>query len=188
MIILPGKIKITMLKSFWIVFCTVSLSIISLSLWYKLDSNTYLLILLMIPIAILPGYLIPNLIQGIYLFCNRIIRKIVREIRSLTLSIIYYVFYFSFRTGGNEIDQKDYLKVESAWELKRIKELSGYDTINEVAKDSSRPRAEFAPFIKWIIKSRNWSMLSVVPFVLILSFLTIHDEEQRIAESTYTLY
>jgi len=188
MITLPVEIKTTMLKSFWIVFCTVSISIISLLLWYLYGSANYLLILLSIPFFILPGYLKPESVKGSYKLFNRIIRKAVRVFRGLTLRIIYYVFYFSFRPGGNKMNQGHYGQGQTGWELKKIEGLSGYEAINEVAKDTSDPRAGLAPFIKWICKSKNWSALPAVPFIFILSFLYISDEKAKTAENTYTLY
>jgi len=188
MITLPVKINTTMLISFWIVFCSVSLAIISLLSWYLFESKIYLSIMLIIPIAILPGYLKPESITGIYKLFNRIIRKAVRVFRGLILRIIYNVFYFSFRPGREGKGQVNYLKRESGWNLKSIEDLSGYETINEVAKDSPVSRAEFAPMVKWIFKSKNWSVLPALPLLCILSFLSISDEKTKTAENTYTLY
>ncbi|CAN5384417.1 hypothetical protein BH23BAC3_BH23BAC3_24560 [soil metagenome] len=189
MIILPTKLTTTMLRSFWIVFCTLSLSIVSIVLLFFLNSALYLLILLLIPVVILPGYKYPDRISKFYILFNRIISKIVREVQSLILFIIYYVFFSSFKRSGNKDSSFNRIAPkQSVWNLKRIENLSGHETINDVARDSSIESSGIRPFIKWIRKSGNLRILPSIPFIYILTVLNISTKKSRTEGNTYTLY
>jgi hypothetical protein len=192
MITLPGHITTTMLQSFWIVLWTFFFGIISIFSVIVLNSYVYLMMLLLIPIFSLPGYLYPEFIVPYYQLMNRILNKIKREIRKLVLAVIHQLFlkFLKIESRNNSVSI-DPPSSGSLWQEKTIENLIGENGTYDVSIDLASGKPWYKPFLLWIMRTKKWWILPVIPFSIILSFLSDESEKQEqkaVAHDTYTLY
>jgi len=189
MLTLPKEIRGTMLKSFWTVACSIAICITILILYYITNSFLSLLLLLFIPVIAAYDFSQFSLVTYLYTVTYRILLKLKYIINLLLINIIYYILFFSYKITNNNTHPVIRMhKQKSMWELKPILQLTGEDGVHEFALDSTESRSWLKPFFSWVKKTKKWWMLSVVPFIFIISIITDSKDEKRISHDTYTLY
>jgi hypothetical protein len=189
MIVLPRDIQTTMLKSFWIIFCSITISLITALLYLITKSVTSLGALVLLPILIYPGYKSPDKLVIPYKIINQILFKIRGLVRRVSLNIIYYIFFLSYKLTENE-NKMDIGKSpkDSMWNLKTIINITGEEGEYDVSFDNTVHFSWLRSYIKWVKLTGKWWLISIIPFIYIISITTDSKDRTSIAHDTYTLY
>jgi hypothetical protein len=188
MITLPKHISTTMLQSFWIVLWTMVVSLLVIIIYFTLNSLSSFLLILLLPVIILPGYRNPELIIKFYNVFNRLLRVIQRASQKLILWVIYFLYFGTHRVTSQDLQSKiQSAPPSSMWEIKTIENIAGEKTEFDVSLDVNKGTSGLRPLLKWISRSGKWWLFTLVPFILIISFLA-EDEAKAAAHDTYTLY
>lgn len=189
MITLPKEIMTTMLRSFWVILCSSIVFLIVFIVYVFTESFLSLLLLLLIPVMVFYGYNNIEFISKFYRFTNRVLFKIKSLVSGLSLQIIYYIFFFSYKISNNNTRYfitKD--SKEMRGEFTTIITITGVKGVHDITLDSRTYNSWLNPFVKWIYKTKKWWMLSIIPFIFIISIITDSNDEKPVFHNTYTLY
>jgi len=189
MIVLPRHIQTTMLKSFWIIFCSMTILLITLLLYVITKSVTSFITLVLIPVFIYPGYKSPDKLVIPYKIINQILFKIRGLVRRVSLYVIHYIFFLSYKLAGNGY-RMEIIKSpnDTMWNLKTIINITGEDGEFDVSFDNKVHFSWLRSFIKWIKLTGKWWLIPIIPFIYIISMTTDSKDSTSIAHDTYTLY
>jgi hypothetical protein len=188
MLVLPKNSKTTTLRSFWIVFCTITV-LLTAEILYLADSIHPAVPLLFLPILIYPVFVMHDKFIPLYNLFNRILYKIRSILQYLALHVIHYIFLISYRIP----DRKDsamirYPELESLWSDKQNLTGSGNHADSDVIIASGRTGFSPGSFRKWIHQTGKWWMYSIIPFLYIVSLTSDEDKKRDVVHHTYTLY
>jgi len=189
MLTLPKEIRGTMLKSFWTVACSIAICITILILYYITNTLFSLLLLLFIPVISFYDFSNHKIFTDIYVFTNRILVKINSIINNLLISIIYYILFFTYKITNSKVYPVIRMHTQKTmWELTTILYVTEQDKMHEFSIDGTQSSSWLKAFLKWIKNTKKWWLLSVVPFIFIISLITNSKDVKRISHDTYTLF
>lgn len=185
MLTLPNKIVYNTLKSFWVVLCTTVLVLSSIIAVAITDSFIWLSLLLTIPLFSLIGVKYPNKIVKPYAYFNAALRRMVSFLQYIVLLIVHSLVFVPLKLTG---DKLKFSKKDTMWEIKKVTNLIGEKGNQDVSLDSSQNRFRFYSMLKWIVKTKKWWVLAIIPYLFVLSILSEPIEDIEVASDTYTLY
>lgn len=185
MLSLPNQISYSVLKSFWAVFCTTTLAVFSLIVVALTGSFAWLFLLLTIPAFIMFGVKYPEKIVKPYAYFNAALRRMLGLMRNIVLFIVHYFILAPLKLNGGRLE---FSKGETMWEVKQIVNLIGEKGDYDVSLDHLAKRSSFYSMFKWVIQTRKWWLLTIIPHLFVLSKLSEPMEDIEVASDTYTLY
>jgi hypothetical protein len=188
MITLPKNVSTTMLQSFWMVLWTLVVALSVIIIYVTLNSWLSLLLILLLPAIILPGYRNPDSIVKYYNAINRLLRIIQRITIKIILFVVYTLNFCIYRITAHDFQSKiKSAPPSSMWEKKTIQHIASEKTEYEVSIDFNDSPSGIKPLLGWVSRSGKWWLFTLVPFILIVRFLA-EEEPKSVAQDTYTLY
>lgn len=186
--LLPFPANVFQLKSFWLVmnliiglFAGSILSLLISSVWFL--SGILLAFILSIP-----GMIWPDIANIPYRAFNKIVRIVTHYANESILRICFFVIHIAGGKKGSFFRLTCPGENKSQW-IPRHRDSSGiYELNNAVSCKEYTQRNWFYTFIRWILKSGNWWMLSLVPTIILISFFKEDKVKTASSENIYTLY
>jgi hypothetical protein len=180
--------NIYQLKSFWLVMSLVIglligcfLNILFSPIWFALGMFIAFCIAM-------PGLIRPRIATIPYRAFNILVRIFIRYANEWILLVCFFVVYTAGGKKGSfkKLDRPH--ESESLW-IPRYQDSSGiYGTNNVVVITESTHSSWFFTFVRWAIKSGNWWMFCLLPYMILIAVFKKEKLQTTISENIYTLY
>ena len=186
--LLPFPANIFQLKGFWLV---ISLTI-GLLIGYFLNilfSPIWFASSIFITFGIaMPGLIRPRIATMPYRAFNKLVRILTHCVKEWILIVCFFVVYTAGGKNGSFKQLDRPRESESLW-VPRYQDSSGiHDTNNVVVVPKSTHGSWFFTFVRWAIKSGNWWMFCLLPYMILLSIFKKEKVTTTLSDNIYTLY
>jgi hypothetical protein len=189
MLYLPISRPTPALVSFGIVSAVLGLLVCLLVYFLLLPSPILLLLALLWPAGFVGAFLLdPLWLMKPYGLYNRVaLRWVIPAVRSWVLAVTFGVVFaanrpFSQRLRAAGGDGR------TTWHPKTIEHILGDSGEGDVAVDETMGGRWLPALIQWSRRTRNWWVIALVPFMVVLRLLDTEEEKRGVSADTYTLY
>ena len=190
MLHIPKNASTSAVTSFWIVLFGLG-SLIMIIVYTQFMSSHYFILACFAAIVIfmIIFYLKPFIFQTVYKYYIGFIQRIlVPLINNWVLGIIFYIILFVNRVYGKNLELTENNASGSMWYPKSINNLLGGSGRRDVVIDDTVQKSKFIRLYKWFMRSDQWWLITLIPFLLILSLTYDGKAESSLSGDTYTLY
>ncbi|MEX2380829.1 MAG: hypothetical protein WD490_00445 [Opitutales bacterium] len=187
---LPASPSATEVKSFWIVLIFFAVSAAGLIYRFFGPSTGFIIACLAaIFIVGVAGIIVPSVFRYGYKGTRALIRIILVQFACLWISGVVFIFILlPNRLYGSWTTPSLFRSGNSLWDQKSIQSLVGGSGSSDLVVDGTEDAAWLVLLLRWIKGTRNWWMLSLIPFMLLLSLIDSEKEDKLLSKDTYTLY
>ncbi len=186
--LLPFPANSFQLKGFWLVMSLI----IGLTGGYflnSLSSLSWFILGIFIAFSLaIPGLILSKIAVIPYQTFNKFVRILTRCANESILLVCFIVVYIAGGKNGSYIKLDRPRESESLW-VPRCQDSSGiYGTNNVVVITESTHSSWFFTFVRWAIKSGNWWMCCLLPYMILIAVFKKEKLQTTISENIYTLY
>lgn len=176
------------LKSFWLVISIIFGMTSGYFLNLCFSTDWLLLSVLLVSGFAVTGFIFPQIPIIPYQFFNKLVRCLVRYTNEGILIVCFVVVYIaggkksSFFLSGRPVESG------SLWVPWQPDPSGVYDNDNGISLTEFRQRGWFYTLVLWIIKSGNWWMFCLLPYIVLLNYYRRTKVTIPTSENIYTLY
>ena len=186
--LLPFPANIFQLKGFWLVMSLI----IGLLIGYFLNilfSPIWFVSSIFITFGIaVPGLIRPRVATMPYRAFNKLVRGFIRFTNECILLVCFFTIYIAGGKNSSFIKLVRPHESESLW-VPRYQDSSGiHGTNNVVVMTKSTHSSWLFTFVRWAIKSGNWWMFCLLPYMILIAVFKKEKLQTTISENIYTLY
>jgi hypothetical protein len=190
MILLPGSISTSAITSFWIALGVFAITFLVLIYMYLMPAPIFLASCLT-GIVLLVFLLLfkPSLKRVVYVYYKGINRRLlISFVRTTILSVVFYFIIFLNRLYGGRLQLSFADSDRTMWHRKIISNIVGGGGSGDIIIDDIGYRSWLLSLYRWIKETGNWWVLTLVPYMLMLSILDDKKVQTTPSSETYTLY
>lgn len=135
-----------------------------------------------------PGLIWPQIATIPYQAFNKLVRGLIRFTNESLLLVCFFVIYIAGGKKSSFFKMARPNESQSLW-VSRCSDSSGvYDMDSGASLMEFPHRSWFYPLVRWIIKSGNWWMYCLLPYMILLNYFKKEKVSAPVSENIYTLY
>ncbi len=185
---LPFPASEYQLKSFWLVM-SLGIGLVAGSLFSLFLSSGLFLLGIFVALGLaLPGFIRPQIATIPYRAFNKVVRVSAGYANEWILAVCYFVISIAGGKDGSFLHLGRLAEPSSLWmpikeDSSRVYSMKDGATISIFSK-----KYWFFSFLKWAIKSGNWWMCSLIPFMILIAIFKKETITTAVPSNIYTLY
>ncbi len=186
--LLPFPANCFQLKSFWLVMSLIIGLIGGYFLNIHFSIGWFLLGIIIGFAFALPGLIRPQIATIPYRAFNKLVRGLIRFTNECFLLVCFFVIYIAGGKNGTCFKMARPNESKSLWVSICPDSTGVYDRNNGTSLMEFTHRSWFYPLVRWIIKSGNWWMCCLLPYMILLSIFKKEKVTTTPSDNVYTLY
>jgi len=185
-LLLPAANSPRRLLSFWLVFTPGLAAMIATAASFWLQANWRLCAVVALAALVLPVLLKPTLARMPYRAWNKLVRIFGACASRFTLMVMFYILIAVGRAGSSlALRRPD--ERESQWVPRSALDPRAFFVQHRSPAKEIDRSSWAANLYRWSSKSRNYWVLALLPFLLLLSALDT-EQEENYPTNIYTLF
>ena len=187
MIILPYRPRRIDIISFWLATSLFSGLLMGTILWFFFSPQRFIFGAIFAFVLFLPGMVYPQTLSLPYSIWNKIARYFASVASIALMGICFYIIFLAVGRTGSRLMVDRPSSIKSLWYPRRTLTPATYISQHHAAEKDFPGKSWISSYLSWAVKSDNLWACSLLPFLILLSFLET-GQETTVSSSVYTLY
>jgi hypothetical protein len=134
-----------------------------------------------------PGLLRPQIVSLPYRAWNKLARGFARAARFWVTGICYHSIFVAVGQTGSAVKLIRPTPHESLWVSRRAFARQRYPHPDGIAQELPQ-RSWISAYCSWAGQSGNFWAISVLPFIIVLAFFEVDEQQNTLPADIYTLF